>query len=884
MASTYLRPSTTTKRVKLVLTCDNCKDRKVKCDKERPECGTCRKTRRPCSYNYADRTVLMRDQQGLSSLPDSTSLQNQLNYLQGVQFGQLFDETGFLAMATRVPPGVDVENFQISGMLTRPLVTVQPGDDTFGNYDGTSVITTEVLQNSINIASNIQRPPEQCQYDPTYFINQADFAALIQQVPKTSEDSEMNDLTLSIENLRLYESTRYVGEGSLLMLDDNNDEMIIPLMPEVQDELKPVDDSLKYLPNIETVEQLINLYFKHVHRYFPALRVQVIWDALQNLSKPQHLLLLNCIFFVASPFHDDPDKQDGKIYFDRAEGAAWSYHGIATKMLFELGLHRKYKNLVFKMEEVERLRNEAFWMTFISENFVSTTYGRPNMIDETDCNISVPQVSYDSNLLDDNARLEIAYINLINLSRICARVRKYLHAASRLRFLMQDDQNKFQVLDAALASWLHALPQWLKFDEIVRDPNGTLLNGIGGDMHIFFCTILILLHGRYLRPPDQYPDVPYSADSLAICMQRAIIIVHCLEILLSKYPEFFALAVSGPFAINPAKRVFIWHARYDLVETEDGTIRKSENCRKSEEMLMRLEVIENQISRISRRYDRGRIHYDEGFINDRPAEWLGMTQHRKKIDRNAIVPREWESFIADDDKATRKQYSVIAKKQSGPFMPKRQNSGVYRSTNGNRMHSSSSLITQPLSEEPMNEPNFIFKTDRDFQFSAFQQSSSINNNMFQDDQFHSSTQPPLPIIQDFSSSPLQQSQSIQDNIDQVQYSLDVKPNNDMLRTPPQSARLSQWPRSNDGTPALSPTLVSATANVILTPPPQSDLYIESNDFINNEGLAMLQNSNAQEQMFHDEFVNENNGIGYDDNGDSIFGLGISVSTDNYRQE
>ncbi|CAG8568106.1 14161_t:CDS:10, partial [Racocetra fulgida] len=758
--------------------------RKVKCDKERPECGT-----------Y---------QQGMSSLPDSTSLENQLNYLQGVQFGQLFDETGFLAMATRLPPGVDVENFQISGMLTRPLVTVQPGDNTFGNY---VMITTEVLQNSINIASNIQRPPEQCQYDPTYFINQADFAALIQQVPKTSEDSEMSDLTLSIENLRLYESTRYVGEGSLLMLDDNNDERIIPLMPEGQDELSPVDDSLKYLPNIEIVEQLINLYFKHVHRYFPALRVQVIWDALQNISKPQHLLLLNCIFFVASPFHDDPDKQDGKIYFDRAE--------------------------VFKMEEVERLRNEAFWMTFISENFVSTTYGRPNMIDETDCNINVPRISYDSNLLDDDARLEIAYINLINLSRICARVRKYLHAASRLRFLMQDDQNKFQVLDAALA--------------------------------------------------NQYPDVPYSSDSLAICMQRAIIIVHCLEILLSKHPEFFALAVSGPFAINPAKRVFIWHARYDLVETEDGTIRKSENCRKSEEMLMRLEVIENQISRISRRYDRGRIHYDEGF-NDRPAEWLGMTQHRKKIDRNAIVPREWESFIADDDKATRKQYSVIAKKQSGPFMPKRQNSGVYRSTNGNRMHSSCSLLTQPLSEEPMNEPNFIFKTDRDFQFSAFQQPSSINNNMFQDDQFHSSTQPPPPIIQDFSSSPLQQSQSIQDNIDQVQYSLDMKPNNDMLRTPPQSARLSQWPRSNDGTPALSPTLVSATANVILTPPPQSDLYIESNDFMNNEGLAMLQNSNAQEQMFHDEFVNENNGIGYDDSGDSIFGLGISVSTDNYRQE
>ncbi|CAG8593112.1 11225_t:CDS:2 [Gigaspora margarita] len=658
MASTYLRPLTSSKRVKLVLTCDNCKDRKVKCDKERPECGTCKKTRRPCSYNYADRTVLMRDQQGLGSLPDSTCIQNQLNYLQGMQFGQLFEEAGFLAMATR---GVDVDNLQIPGMLARPLVTAQPGDNIFDNIDGTSVITSEVLQNSINIVSNIQRPSEQCQYDPTYFINHADFAALTQQVPQPSEDSAMNELTSSISNLRLYESTRYVGEGSLLILDDdNNNELIIP---EQQEDLSVVDDSLKYLPNLETeVEQLINLYYKHVHRYFPALRIQVIWDALQQLSKPQHLLLLNCIFCVASPFHDDPDKQDGKIYFDRAEellyeyctkphvltvisiiilsrhnkqaGTAWTYHGIATKMLLELGLHRKCRNLIFKMDEVERLRNEAFWMTFISENFVSTTYGRPNMIDETDCNIEVPRIPYDQDLLDENVRLEIAYINLINLSRICARVRKYLHAAPRLRILMQDDQNKFRVLDAALASWLHALPQWLKFEEIMKDPDGTLLNGIGGDMHIFFSTIMILLHGRYLKPANQYADLAYSVDSPAICMQHAIIIVHYLEILLTKHPEFFALAVSGPFAISPAKRVFTWHAKYD-----------SEHRKKSEEMKARLEAIEGQILKISRTYDRGRIH-NENF-NERPTEWLGMTQHRKKIDRKAIVPREWEIFIPD---------------------------------------------------------------------------------------------------------------------------------------------------------------------------------------------------------------------------------------------
>ena len=102
------------------------------------------------------------------------------------------------------------------------------------------------------------------------------------------------------------------------------------------------------------------------------------------------------------------------------------------------------------------------------------------MIDETDCDVDVPDMPSDLNLMDEKTRLEIAYIYLINLSRICARVRKYMHAASRQRFLMQEDENKFRVLDAALASWLHSLPGWLRFEEITKDPSGILFNGIGG--------------------------------------------------------------------------------------------------------------------------------------------------------------------------------------------------------------------------------------------------------------------------------------------------------------------------------------------------------------------------------------------------------------------
>jgi hypothetical protein len=70
----------------------------------------------------------------------------------------------------------------------------------------------------------------------------------------------MDELASDVGNLKLYESTRYIGEGSLLMLEGGSDgELIIPQM---QPDLSQVDDSLKILPNEDTIEELIGLYFK----------------------------------------------------------------------------------------------------------------------------------------------------------------------------------------------------------------------------------------------------------------------------------------------------------------------------------------------------------------------------------------------------------------------------------------------------------------------------------------------------------------------------------------------------------------------------------------------------------------------------------------------
>jgi hypothetical protein len=133
MATTYLRPLANPKRVKLVSTCDVCKNRKVKCDKERPECGTCKKTNRKCSYTYAALTESIREKQsgGFRSQSDSNFLQTQLNYLQNIQFGQLYEESGYLSMASRGFGEINDNN--ITGILAMP-VTSMPTD--VNDYNG----------------------------------------------------------------------------------------------------------------------------------------------------------------------------------------------------------------------------------------------------------------------------------------------------------------------------------------------------------------------------------------------------------------------------------------------------------------------------------------------------------------------------------------------------------------------------------------------------------------------------------------------------------------------------------------------------------------------------------------------------------------------------
>ena len=124
------------------------------------------------------------------------------------------------------------------------------------------------------------------------------------------------------------------------MLNETGEEQMIP---QPQDDLSTVEPYLKILPNPKTGESLIDVYYqvcilyvhvniliriliyffifpilnkflKKVYRHCPHLKKKIVLDCFKSLSNPQQFLLLNCVFFAASPFHPDPNLRDGKIY------------------------------------------------------------------------------------------------------------------------------------------------------------------------------------------------------------------------------------------------------------------------------------------------------------------------------------------------------------------------------------------------------------------------------------------------------------------------------------------------------------------------------------------------------------------------------------------
>ncbi|CAG8615307.1 13503_t:CDS:2 [Funneliformis mosseae] len=157
------------KKVKLISTCDVCQFRKAECDKERPECSTCKKSNIACTYERAAFVKALHDKQ--------IEEKDEFNHL--TQFGPLYDESDYLSIVNENQQNVDnvpndsTESERNCAIPTNPTTSLA---SVIVTSTATFPLTTETTESTRFDLSDIEQstssiynilndlPPQSCEF------------------------------------------------------------------------------------------------------------------------------------------------------------------------------------------------------------------------------------------------------------------------------------------------------------------------------------------------------------------------------------------------------------------------------------------------------------------------------------------------------------------------------------------------------------------------------------------------------------------------------------------------------------------------------------------------------------------------------------------------
>ncbi|KAK5700337.1 hypothetical protein LTR17_023012 [Elasticomyces elasticus] len=182
------------------------------------------------------------------------------------------------------------------------------------------------------------------------------------------------------------------------------------------------------LPSKELPDELICLYFRHVHPLVPIVDAQsFLHQYLEHGTQDVNLLLLWSMFFAAANnsgyqtrkamkramyqrakcLYDsdyEPDQLSliqsvillGFWYTDTEDRTgAWHWIGIAISLSQTLGFHRSPESVIDTNRLPERRRRlfrRIWWSCFVRDRWLSLAKGRPMRINPNDCDVPLPSM------------------------------------------------------------------------------------------------------------------------------------------------------------------------------------------------------------------------------------------------------------------------------------------------------------------------------------------------------------------------------------------------------------------------------------------------------------------------------------------------------------
>jgi Fungal specific transcription factor domain/Fungal Zn(2)-Cys(6) binuclear cluster domain len=515
--------------------CVACRQGKIKCDMNKPNCGSCTNHGRPCSYT--NEPPKARPSRAIinSLTEEKKNLEELVRRLKNASSQErevILNKTNPGSTIPKSTPS-DARGLESNTFRKRR----HPSSDE-ESWDGTDTILTASEFLSFDEAGQISA------LGPTSSLHNP-----IGTKPSLAEQT-------SIDNARnhLFANAAYQRQ---------------------------LEHSLNSLPGIDGVPinlatHLFDLYFNRGHHAFLAIYRPAFTRDILHGGPYATKFLINAVFAAASKYSDRPEVRDdiadprtsGARFFRRCEALltanstlpssdiptaaglallasavltrgsvtkSWLYGGMAIRMIYDLGLHIDTHDPRVGMEEIE-IRRRLFWSAFVYDKVQSLYLGRPFMIHPEDANVP-------DSLLDmmEERDLYMPYVDptdpkapnpkahatpyhsvsnfqaLCRLCKIMARIIQQLYLAG----VSTRSSARLTHNDRLLSTWYYRLPDYLSFKPWLFEnlkpvaPNIMVMNTT-------FHSVVILLHRPFLSHDQLSEDQRVKSYQKCSAAARAI--------------------------------------------------------------------------------------------------------------------------------------------------------------------------------------------------------------------------------------------------------------------------------------------------------------------------------------------------------------------------
>ncbi|KAH8806016.1 nitrogen assimilation transcription factor nirA [Xylogone sp. PMI_703] len=534
--------------------CKFCRQRKIKCDRSKPICRTCQLQSQECVYSHAPKPR-----------PSSAIIKAIQKEKRDVE--QLLLRLKSVTAEERDSLLNAIDTTNVEGQI-QPII---PQDKTFASPVNQTV------------GFSAKTSPSHIEHDETGELDQFSSDDEVNTAPFVSIDDQ-GQVGIFGPTSALHDDTR-PSQHNHGFSQGGSSELIANATLQRQREYE-----LQFHTDFDGIPtdlalHLLDLHWNRQHHTFLLTYRPTFTRDLMSDGPYYSKFLLNAIFATASKYSDRRSVRDdpsdprtaggrffrrcdelldaksgmekssiptivgllllGSTYIGRGEiSKGWIHTGLATRMVYDLGLHLDIRNPDVKAEDVE-IRRRVYWGAFICDKLQSLYMGRPISMHMRDSNVSLK-------FMDTMEELELwsPYIDPQYQTSPQPYAPRPIHSVSTFRQfcllakLMSRVLNRFyyvgarasnaqaslQSLDEGLLSWNENLPNYLicqpwSMDSAIASrvvtPNVMLL-------HTTYHSLLILLHRPFISD-GHLRSVSEPGASWKRCSEAAFGITSIIE-------------------------------------------------------------------------------------------------------------------------------------------------------------------------------------------------------------------------------------------------------------------------------------------------------------------------------------------------------------------